>query len=130
MVTVQRDVPIVLMVVGLGLSTVGADLVSSQRIAVGFVLGGSALAWGTILVMALFLDDRAWGRLMSDERMSRLTFRAGAVAWMSTLATLVTFAGLLDYADPGITTQYALLGAAVVAIGSFVGALGYYSRQM
>ena len=130
MVTVQRDVPIVLMVVGMGLATVGADLVSSQRVAVGFVLGGSALAWGTILVMGLFLDDAAWGRLLSDERMSRITYRAGAAAWMSTLAVLVTVAGLLDYGDWGITTQYALLGAAVVAIGSFVGALGYYRRQM
>ena len=130
MVKLQRDVPIVLMVVGMGLATVGADLVSSRRLAVGFVLGGSALAWGTILVMALFLDDRAWGRLLSDERMSRLTYRAGAAAWMCTLATLVTFAALLNYADWGITTQYALLGVTVVALGSFVGALGYHSRQI
>lgn len=126
----QRDAPIALMVIGVGLATVGADLVSSPELALGFVLGGSALAWGTILVMGLFLDDGAWGRLMSDERMSRITYRAGAAAWMSTLATLVTLTRLLDYVDGVIATQQALLGTAVVALVAFVAAIGYYSRQM
>jgi len=130
MLKLQRDVPIALIVIGMGLATVGADLVSSAALGVGLVLGGSALAWGTILVMGLFLDDRAWGRLLSDERMSRITYRAAAAGWMSTLATLVTLARLLDYVDATIATQHALLGTAVVALVAFVVGLGYYSRQM
>ncbi|WP_435115221.1 hypothetical protein [Halolamina sp. C58] len=126
----QRDGPIAVAVVGMVLATVGADLVSSPDLALWLVIGGSALTWGTLLVMGLFVDDRVWGRLMSDERMNRITHRAGAAAWLCTLATLVTLARAVDYSPVGVSTQNALLAAAAVAIAAFLGSMGYHSRRM
>lgn len=126
----QRDVPIVVAVVGMVLATVGADLVSSPDLALGLVIGGSVLTWGTLLVMGLFIDDRVWGRLMNDERMNRITYRAAAAAWLCTLATLVTLARAVDYSPVGLSAQNALLGVATVAIVAFLGSMGYHSRQM
>jgi MFS-type transporter involved in bile tolerance (Atg22 family) len=130
MVKPQRDGPIAAMTVGFLVSMVGADLAATDEVALALVLGGSVLVWGTILVMALYLDDEAWGRLLSDERTNRITYRSGATAWMATMAVAVTLSRAVDYTGRAVSTQGALLGVTAVAVASFVGAMGYHSRQM
>ena len=130
MVVLKRDVPLVVMVVGLAVSTVGADLVSSPEFAFGLAVGGSVVTWGTLFAACVFLDDRVWGRLLSDERMNRITHRSGAAAWLLMLGASSSLMISLSQYGGTVSAQDAVMGVQAVGLVSFVGAMAYNSRKI
>ncbi|WP_327051751.1 hypothetical protein [Halomicrococcus gelatinilyticus] len=130
MVVLKRDVPIVVMVVGMVASTAGADLVSSQELALGLAVGGSIVTWGTLFAAGVFLDDRIWGRLLSDERMNRITHRSGAAAWLLMLGVSSSLMVSLPRYGGTVSAKDALMAVQTVGIVAFVGAMAYNSRTI
>ncbi|WP_135820958.1 hypothetical protein [Halostella litorea] len=129
MVELKRDVPLVVIVIGLGVATVGADVVSPER-AFGLAVGGSVVSWGTLYAMWLFFDDRIWGRMLSDERMQRITQRACSVAWLLMLGVSSSLMLSLDHYDGTVSAPHALLGVQAVGLVAFVGAMEYNRRHI
>jgi len=130
MVVLKRDVPIVVVVVGMIASTVGADLASSPEFALALAVGGSVVTWGTLFGACVFLDDRVWGRLLSDERMNRITHRSAAAAWLLMLGASSSLMISLPQYGGTVSAQDALMGVQTVGIVAFVGAMAYNSRKI
>jgi len=130
MVVLKRDVPIAVMVVGVVASTAGADLASSPESAFWLAVGGSVVTWGTLFVVYAFLDDRVWGRLLSDERINRITYRSGAVAWLLMLALSSTLVVSLPQYGGTVAAEDALMGVQSLGIVAFLGAMVYNSRTI
>lgn len=130
MVVLKRDVPLVVMIVGLVASTAGADLVSSPDLAFGLAVGGSVVTWGTLFAACVFLDDRIWGRLLSDERMNRITHRSGAAAWLLMLGVSSSLMISLSQYGGTVSAQDAVMGVQAVGLVAFVGGMAYNSRRI
>lgn len=129
MLKLERDAPIALSILGMGTATVGADLVSSPDLALTLAAGGSLVAWGSVFGMA-FLDDELWGRRLGDERMNRLTYRAGTASWLLMLGVVSTAVLSLAHYEGSVAAEDALLGVLAVGLAAFVGALAYNGRRM
>lgn len=112
--------------VGLVAPTVGADLVDSRRLALTLALGGSGLAWGSML---LFGKVR-WGRYLNDERFSAICYRSGFVAMWVVTAALTTMLLSIDFVARPVPTRSVLMGMLAVALASYLGATAWYERRM
>lgn len=115
---------------GMLTATVGADLVGSQRLAVAFVLGGSLLAWGSLAVDELVLDNCLCGPLLTDERMQQIYLRASYATWFLLLAVLSTFGLAYDHVGLSVAGDDVVQGVLLLAIVSFVVAMAWHDRRM
>lgn len=111
---------------GLGLATVGADLVDSRQLALALVLLGSALAWGSMLLSGKV----RWGRCVTDERFSEICYRSGFAAWWAVMAVLTTTLLSIDFVARPVSAESVLMGALAVSLAAYAGSTAWYERQI
>lgn len=115
-----------LVALGLLAATAGADLVGSRRSGLALAVGGSAVAWGSVLL----LDGDSLGRWGSDERFAAICRRSGLAAWWLSLAVATTLLLSLDHLSRPVSATHALLAVVAVALLGYVGATAWYERAI
>lgn len=125
-----RNLPLVLVAVGILLAFPGSDIVSSER--TGFLLsvGGSVLAWGSGAVMGVRKDDLWHDIITEDERIRQHTYRAAYVTWFAVLAVGSTLLALSDYYPAWVEPHYPIILIQIVTVGVFFGAYAVIERRM
>lgn len=130
MVDWKRYASLGLVILGLAAATVGADLVSSPRLALGLALGGSLAAWGTLFVTEAVFDNCFCGPWLADERMYRIYYRSSYATLMALLGIMSTVLLTMDHLGRPVAAENLLLGLLALGLVVYLGSMTWYDRSM
>lgn len=128
--SILRNVPLVLIVVGMVMAFPGPDIVSGERTGLALAAGGSVLTWGSYAVMAVRKDDLLHDVITEDERIRQHMYRSAMVTWGALIAVMSTLLALEEYYPDWVEPHHPVILLQFVTIFVFAGAWSVIERRM